>query len=843
MSYRLKFISLVFVIILAINNSNGQPLYGHIPEINRIDWTKSGLTLTVPVEAGHIIYVDDMSGTSDYDKVMNAILTALTLNSTELVIIKFSANRTYSFSTTIELNNSSYSNIVFQGEGSTTILSFDGINPAFPSFRIKGQTTTISSMLSNPINMKSQELIFQNSLELDHYNIGDWIHFYEHNYPVVNTSSYPNIVGQITRITGKNSSALFIYNEAARSYDINHPESGDQLIVRKIDPIKHIGFENFTIKRINSDDANGGSTFVFEYAVSCWIRGIESIKTSEHHLVARYCSNLEISGNFFSHAYSYGGGGRGYGVNLKSSTSNCLVENNIFNTLRHAIVLEMGANSNVITYNLSNDQYSTTEYYINWPNIKWEDWQDKDIILHGRYPFCNLFEHNWCEEIAADNIWGSHGPYNVFLRNMCQNKYGTMKWMRLHNAPNTSVLGNKLSRQDYISIIIKGSTSFIRDIYGKLLTDDPPCSYNYATTCVIKHNDYAVWGHVYENYLALYDYSYFYSEDPYFLEGSYSFPSIGPAIQLQNIPAKDRFNQSVKTYNQFPTKPPIFVTLDQKNLQNLSFGQVANWRTNLWDYKNVPYEVIWRINSNQMVKADINLNSFQKFKDWNSNTFLNHNQFTILEDLSIITAHHKPSDLIGISTILISGGSGGSIQFKDPWLRDYDEAPYGLRNRGMEAPYKSRTSPFSPDYTTPYNGDVYQGVFLNQGYPGWNPPYYSVGAPAMQTIPFHGQSIEWYFQGWEGTNVQFQNAGASQTPIVFLNSGAEARAIYKGNMASSKARATGYPNKRNLAYQETVQANWLHLVYVDGGGIWYSRYSSENSVWIARTGLRPGHGR
>ena len=170
----------------------------------------------------------------------------------------------------------------------------------------------------------------------------------------------------------------------------------------------------------------------------------------------------------------------------------------------------------------------------------------------------------------------------------------------------------------------------------------------------------------------------------------------------------------------------------------------------------------------------------------------------------------------------------GRDKFKDPWLIDYPDPDYGndKRNRGMKSSgpdaliFKKRPSPFSPDYTTSYDGDVYQGVFLNQPYTGDNPVYYSVGLPAMQTIPFHGQDIKWHFQGWEGTDVQFHNAGASQTPIVFLNGDAE-------------ARATGYPNKRSLTYQETVQANWLHLIYVDGGGIWYSRYSSENSVWIA----------
>ncbi|MFN3874246.1 MAG: peptidase S8, partial [Ignavibacterium sp.] len=65
--------------------------------------------------------------------------------------------------------------------------------------------------------------------------------------------------------------------------------------------------------------------------------------------------------------------------------------------------------------------------------------------------------------------------------------------------------------------------------------------------------------------------------------------------------------------------------------------------------------------------------------------------------------------------------TGGNIYFSDPWLSDVNEPPYGLRNQGVLAPHKQRTSPFYPDYTTSYNGDVYKGVFLNQEIAPTNP--------------------------------------------------------------------------------------------------------------------------
>jgi len=510
-------IYLLLILTFVANQSiYGQIIYGHIPDGNRIDWTKSGLHEGTLKDAKHIVYVDNMSGATNYDKLMNAINQASSPNSNELTIIKFSANKTYTFNSTITLNAQD-SNIVFQGEGNSTVLSFNGIYKTNPSFEIIGSSTNISSNLVNPINKKSFELEFMNSTELNDYKTGDWIHFYERNYPVKDKTSYSTVVGQITQITGKSSTRLNILNEAARKYDKNAPTSGDGLFVRKINPIKNVGFENLLIERKNTDDGTGGSTFVFEYAVNCWIRGVHSQKTSEHHVVVRNSSNLEISGSYFSAAYSYGHGGRGYGINLKSSTSNCLIENNIFNVLRHAIVLEMGANSNVITYNYSHDQFSTTEYNDLWPDLNFEEWSDNDIILHGRYSFSNLIEHNWCERIAADDIHGKHGPFNVFARNMCKDKDGIMHTMTLVNAPLSSVLGNELRLDEtYTPVITGGSTSLSTDLYGILIWKSGPKS-SYETGVMYTHSYLAKNGIYVKDIMHLHDISYFYSGIPEFL--------------------------------------------------------------------------------------------------------------------------------------------------------------------------------------------------------------------------------------------------------------------------------------------------------------------------------------
>jgi hypothetical protein len=209
-------------------------------------------------------------------------------------------------------------------------------------------------------------------------------------------------------------------------------------------------------------------------------------------------------------------------------------------------------------------------------------------------------------------------------------------------------------------------------------------------------------------------------------------------------------------------------------------------------------------------------------------------------------------------TTFLSGAAGGTIQFKDPWLIDFADPDFGneLRNQGMEAPFKQRTAPFNPDFTTSYNGDVYQGVFTGQGSPDWAPPYYSVKADQTQTVAFHGEAVDWYFQGWGGSNVTFQNASALQTPVVFNTSNATVKAIYKADFVSSASNVTAASggarhivtrNGWDPSYENQIPG--LFVTYEDGGEIFfkYSRYyygkpSAGNPHWEPYQLLSDGSG-
>ena len=297
-------------------------------------------------------------------------------------------------------------------------------------------------------------------------------------------------------------------------------------------------------------------------------------------------------------------------------------------------------------------------------------------------------------------------------------------------------------------------------------------------------------------------------------------------------------NQGTSTMNAdfweaiYPTKN---VTIDQKLEDEItSIGTVGYWENNSFSDYEVPYQIDLRIGYISTFRGTQVIVSNQKYNHWNENLegIINHHEFEIYETTSSLTSFLKKTQGNIVIKNDLSGITGGTIDFKDPWLIDYPDPLYGnnKRNRGMSAPFKSRPSPFNPDYTTPYNGDVYQGVFLNQDYGDPGVPYYSVRAPQTQVIPFHGQDITWYFQGWKGEDVQFQHPQNTTTAVVFQRANALVRANYKSHLVSNRRAATAAKNNWRIISDPNSLFLW-QAVYKDDGQIYYTNFEENSNDW------------
>jgi hypothetical protein len=204
---------------------------------------------------------------------------------------------------------------------------------------------------------------------------------------------------------------------------------------------------------------------------------------------------------------------------------------------------------------------------------------------------------------------------------------------------------------------------------------------------------------------------------------------------------------------------------------------------NLW---NENYNRFLTVNHDEVLRSSPNfiLSRYEKFNHWNSNksSILNHNHFYYNNSYTeILTANYKTVINASVrTTIDHSYINLDGIKFKDPWLRDYNEAPYGLRNQGLNA--FLQILPMI-DNNLSINSN-HEGVFLNQsGPPLWTPPYYSVKADYLQTfnLPQTGRTHKFYFQGWSASpqgSAEFQNANALETPVVFKQENATVQAKY-----------------------------------------------------------------
>ena len=295
------------------------------------------------------------------------------------------------------------------------------------------------------------------------------------------------------------------------------------------------------------------------------------------------------------------------------------------------------------------------------------------------------------------------------------------------------------------------------------------------------------------------------------------------------------------------------VTINQKLSDENNIPQnfnAAKWRSPSWINFQTPKNILCNLNTNITLKANQSIVTNEKYNNWeNGSNVINHQTFFVDVNTDDLTANFKHAyDNLSIKNSLENSSiSGGNIQFKDPWYIDYEDLNFGdsYRNRGTNALFMSRVSPFTPDYITTYeNNQAYQGVFLGQGYnpvtQEWTTPYYSVKTTSPQTISINGTDRTFYFQNWKASNngadAKFQNANALETPVVFNNEGAEVKAVMKGTQLSSNVNGFNNNNQRKII---RTSNGHLHMVYESLGYIWYEYSTDYGSTWLLGNNNKP----
>lgn len=214
--------------------------------------------------------------------------------------------------------------------------------------------------------------------------------------PEWNTDWGRDAVGQVLRIEAARGEMVTFDRPIRLSYckDFN-----PRLL--PLEMIEHAGVEDLHLRR--SDDSGCYVIHMFA-AAECWVSRCHSEWCKRAHVFIDRSRGVVVRDSVMHHAYGYGGGLEGYGVVTGRWATDCLVENNVFDHLRHAMMTKEGANGNVFGYNAS---YRCVHHC--------------DISQHGHYSYMNLFEGNVTQCLVYADYWGPTGPFSTSFRNRVEN--------------------------------------------------------------------------------------------------------------------------------------------------------------------------------------------------------------------------------------------------------------------------------------------------------------------------------------------------------------------------------------------------------------------------------------
>ncbi len=491
----------LFFIFSSFQYAVAQP----IPPERIVDWTAAGLMEGKPDPVAELDVT--LHGIVPENMLDNALrLNNLIGNWEGGQLVLYFPPGTYYFRGTIHLEDQ----IILKGASSeSTVFQFQN-SEGGDLFDISGTISTQATPLL------SDALKGQNKVEVADATLfqeGDYLELTQNGQALVTSTWAMSSVGQILKIIAIEENQLIVDQALRKDFLLSENPH-----IKKMTPIQNVGIECLKIERLDLTESQT-SNISFQYAANCWVSGVESANCNFAHLAISNSTNIEVEGSYFHDAFDYGNGGKAYGVALQFTSGECLIENNVFDHLRHSVLLQAGANGNVVAYN-----YSTNPF---WTGVNLPSNAAGDLVLHGNYPFTNLFEGNICQNIVVDDSHGINGPFNTFFRNRAES-FGIFM---ASNQPS--------NRQNFVGNVVSNS-AFPLAIGLFILAGTDQYSFgNYMNNSVLPSGTES-----------LVDSSLYLSAPPGFLLPNQSLALIGlpNGVNTAFNPAKERFvNSPTKT--------------------------------------------------------------------------------------------------------------------------------------------------------------------------------------------------------------------------------------------------------------------------------------------------------
>lgn len=512
-------------------------------QVETFDWYTSGFQS--PNLFIDTLYFEDFYQDGDNpEAIIHELINSFGQADTQLNI--FFPHKTYEFFSSLVLG----SNIHLIGDNSTFIFNLDG-QPE-DCIRIHGSISTDTLLIEDTL-LKGSNAIKINSP--NNLAVGDLIHLYDDDSELITSSWARGKTGQVLSLSAQVADTIFTQQSLRRNY-----ETGPYRFVQQIEPVKNAGLSGIRVVRLDATNAQTNNISI-RYAYNCIISCIESYSCNFAHVKLEFSKNIQVQGSYFKDGHDYGSGGKAYGVVLQFASSDCLIENNTFEHLRHSILLQAGPSGNVIAYNYSRDPY--------WTDVNLPSNAAGELVLHGNYPYANLFEGNYVRNIVSDNSHGINGPDNTFFRNRINSGFFFLQSVE------SPLLINNVIPSNALYLDFSGTTL----TYPNWINDQIQPA----------------------NATAFEDASLYLSLPPfYFLDDSY--PAIGPELvdYEQPNPAYKRYQEGILSYcNQivntreieqevfkapFPNPTTDILHLNNEDLVRIELYGIDGKRKEIWQH-------------------------------------------------------------------------------------------------------------------------------------------------------------------------------------------------------------------------------------------------------------------
>lgn len=530
-------------------------LSAQIPEWRLVDWSNAGINYPVGENSAEVNIADygaiANDGISD-DAAVSEAISSFSGNYGKIIIPEgeFLFNQPVNIPTGITIYGQGHNSSVlkFNAGGTSDLIIIQGSLSAEEfqvSKAVKGDEYIV---LSTDIHDIESGDIIRLSMDGTGYMYSDWA---------------MSCMAQIVRVEYVNADTIFIASGLRHSF----PQDKTP-VIKKVNPVKDVLIAGVKIEREDAT-TNQTSNISMNYAYNCQVRAIESYNCNFAHVSISNSTNITVSGCYIHHAFAYGGNGQGYGTEISASSGECLIENNIFEHLRHSILMQSGANGNVAAYNYSFDPYWTEDYL---PAAS-----AGDLVLHGNYAYCNLFEGNIAQNAIIDDSHDINGPFNTFFRNRLE-KYGIV--MNFNPPTDSSnFVGNEITNTGFLlgnfSTSGQGNFSWGNNVKG---TCNPSSTTGIETVSLYR------------------------TEAPCYFYNNFVWAPIGyPASLNQNtIPAKDRYNQGIMTFD------TCTVDISYASLQKYEqtfYPNPVNGELYFCNYGNIDYVELFDASGRKIIKT------------------------------------------------------------------------------------------------------------------------------------------------------------------------------------------------------------------------------------------------